>query len=302
MAGCRPHPVASKNVMLYKMPVAGVRSCTAALAVALAVSYCACAQQTTSSLPDAPQAQPAPQTRPDDTSAPTIRNFPRNVLHDQASIWTSPIHIRAHDLLWLAPLGAGIGAAIATDTEAMRNVVSHDKSFNDANTTSSNILTAGMIGAPVVLYGYGFMADEDHPRETGLLGAEAMGDAVVVEQGMKLIFWRERPFPNNARGHFFQSNAGWDSSFPSSHAVVAWSAAAVIASEYPHPLPVILAYAGASAISINRVLGQQHFPSDVVVGSTAGWLVGRMVYRHHHRWTKHKGWAPVPPNPLSNVK
>ena len=255
-----------------------------------------------SPLPDAPQPQnqtpPQPPAAADDSNAPTIANFPRNVLHDQAAIWTSPVHIRAHDLLWLAPLGAGTGAAIATDTDTMRNKVSHDKGFNDANTTTSNILTGGMIGAPVLLYGYGLMSDKEHPRETGLLGAEAMGDAVVVEQAMKVMFWRERPAAHNARGSFFQTGVGLDSSFPSSHSLVAWSAASVIASEYPHPVPVLLAYSGATAISITRVLGQQHFPSDVLVGSAAGWLVGRMVYRHHHRWVERKGWVPVPANPL----
>jgi membrane-associated phospholipid phosphatase len=289
--------------MQSKRTVASCCSRAFLLAAILVLSAAAGAQQSQAALPDAPQAQIGPQqVQTADSAAPTIRNFPGNVLHDQAAIWTSPIHIRAHDLLWLAPLGAGVGAAIATDTDVMRNDVSRNKSFNDANTTTSNILTGGMIAAPVFLYGYGLMSDKDHSRETGLLGAEAMGDAVVVEQGMKLIFWRERPTAHNARGDFFQTNAGWDSSFPSSHTVVAWSAAAVIASEYPHPIPVILAYTGATAIAVNRVLGQQHFPSDVLVGSAAGWLVGRMVYRHHHRWMEHKGWTPIPPNPLGSVK
>ena len=48
-------------------------------------------------LPDAPSPQPSSQ---DDV---TIRNLPRNFLHDQAAIWTSPVDLRAHDLKWLAP-------------------------------------------------------------------------------------------------------------------------------------------------------------------------------------------------------
>lgn len=276
------------------------------LAGALALSRTAGAVTPATTLPDAPQpqnqSQSQEQTAPDN-AAPTIRNFPLNVLHDQAAIWTSPIRIRAHDLLWLAPLGAATGAAIATDTDAMRNVVSHDKGFNNGNTTASNVLVGGMIFAPAVFYGYGLLNDNDHSRETGLLGAEAMADGVVVEQGMKLIFWRERPAVHNARGNFFQTNVGWDSSFPSSHTVIAWSAAAVIAAEYPHPVPVILSYTGAAAIAVTRVLGQQHFPADVLVGSAAGWLIGRMVYRHHHRYVEQKGWIPVPsrPNPFPNT-
>ena len=100
---------------------------------------------------------------------------------------------------------------------------------------------------------------------------------------MKLIFWRERPTLDNDRGRFFQSSASIDSAFPSSHSVLAWSAASVIASEYPHFWTQALVYTGAAGVSITRLMGQQHFPSDVLVGSAAGWLVGRYVYRHHHR-------------------
>ncbi len=270
------------------------------LAGMLCLSLTLRAQPSASELPDLPEpqnnSQPQSQTAPDKGS-PTVRNFPMNVLRDQGVIWTSPVRVRAHDLLWLAPFGAGLGAAIATDQRAMNDVVSRDKSFNDANTNASNVLMGGMIAAPVAMYGLGLMNDNEHARETGILGAEAMVDGVVVEQGMKLIFWRERPGVDNNRGQFFQTHVGWDSSFPSSHTVIGWASAAVIASEYPKPLPVILSYGGASAIALTRVLGQQHFPSDVLVGSAAGWLVGRMVYRHHHRYAEQKGphWNPVKP-------
>jgi membrane-associated phospholipid phosphatase len=110
-----------------------------------------------------------------------------------------------------------------------------------------------------------------------------MIDGVVVEQGMKLIFWRERPSLNNASGHFFKSDAGIDSSFPSSHSVEAWSAAAVLAGEYPSGWTQFLIYSAATGVSLARVMGQQHFPSDVLVGSAAGWLVGRYVFRKHHK-------------------
>jgi membrane-associated phospholipid phosphatase len=31
-----------------------------------------------------------------------------------------------------------------------------------------------------------------------------------------------------------------------------------------------------------RVLARQHFPSDVIVGSAVGWLLGRYVFHKHH--------------------
>lgn len=227
-------------------------------------------------LPDAPQ--PQVESR----SPATIRELPGNILKDQGAIWTSPFRFRAANLKWEVPLLLATGAAIATDHRTLRDVVSLDHNFNNDNTNVSNILIAPYIAAPVVLYGVGHFRGNEHARETGLLGAEALIDGVVVEQGMKLIFWRERPYQDMQRGRFFTSNAGVDSSFPSSHSVLAWSAAAVIASEYRNPATRILVYTGAAGISFTRLMGQQHFPSDILVGSAAGWLIGHYVYKHRH--------------------
>ena len=30
-----------------------------------------------------------------------------------------------------------------------------------------------------------------------------------------------------------------------------------------------------------RVLGQEHFPTDVLVGGAAGWLIGHYVFEKH---------------------
>jgi hypothetical protein len=35
-------------------------------------------------------------------------------------------------------------------------------------------------------------------------------------------------------------------------------------------------------ITVTRVTGKEHFPSDVVIGSALGWYLGRQVYRAHH--------------------
>jgi membrane-associated phospholipid phosphatase len=229
-------------------------------------------------LPDAPEPQ---------TQATNLRSIPRDILRDQAVIWTSPARIRPHDLVWLLPLGAATGVAIATDQRAMRDVVSNDASFNNANINTSNALLGGLVAAPVAIYGFGFFEDHPHAREAGILTGEAMVDGVVVEEGMKLIFWRERPMVDNDRGRFFQSSVGGDSSFPSTHSVIAWSAAATMAGEFPSRWTQAAVYSAATGVSLTRVLGQQHFPSDVLVGSAAGWLIGHYV-AHRHRARYHR--------------
>jgi hypothetical protein len=225
-------------------------------------------------LPDAPPpAQPL-----------TLRETPMNLLRDQGAIWTSPVHLHDSNFRYLIPLGLAVTVAIATDHEAMTEVVSQNPSFNNANTNASNVLVSPFIAASPVMYLAGHFSDSDHARETGILDGEAMLDSVVVEQGMKLIFWRERPTVDNGKGKFFQTNVGWDSSFPSSHSMIAWSSAAVLADEYPGKWKALGIYGMATGVSLTRVLGQDHFPSDVLVGSAFGWMIGHYVYKRHHRW------------------
>ena len=225
-------------------------------------------------LPEAPKPQPPV----------TLKEMPLNILKDQGAIWSSPVRIRDKDLRYLVPLGLGVTLAIATDHQAMTEVVSQNPSFNNTATNASNVLVAPFVAAPVVMYAAGHFVDNDHARETGILSGEALLDAAVVEQGMKLIFWRERPGVDDSKGKFFQTDVGWDSSFPSNHSMLAWSSAAVLADEYPGRWKALGIYGAATGVSLARVLGQQHFPSDVLVGSAFGWMIGHYVYKKHHRW------------------
>jgi membrane-associated phospholipid phosphatase len=131
------------------------------------------------------------------------------------------------------------------------------------------------------LYGVGLFRGDAHARETGILSGEALADSVVVDQVTKIIFRRERPLYNNAAGDFFSSSAGSNNSFPSSHSMLAWSVAGVIAGEYPSKWVQLGAYSLASSVSVMRVLGQEHFPTDVLVGGAAGWLIGHYVFEKH---------------------
>src|SRR5579863_2166153 len=231
------------------------------------------AQAAESSLPDAPTQQ----------QTVTLRDTPANILKDQAAIWSSPVHLRERDLRWLIPLGLATAVTITADHQIMSSEVSHEAKFNHDNVIASDVLTGALIAVPVALIGKGQWFNDDQGKEAGILGGEAIVDGVVVEQGMKLIFWRERPSADGAKGKFFQANAGVDSSFPSSHTVLAWSSAAALAGEYTSWWQQAGLYSMATGVTVTRVLGQQHFPSDVLVGSAAGWLVGHYVYRKHHK-------------------
>ncbi len=275
-----PHPKRSNRLFSF-----------APILAALALNFSFGLQAQTASAPNTAQANvPASASLPDAPSPHlsshdevTIGRVPRNFLQDQGAIWTSPARLRARDLKWIVPLAAATGVALATDHYAMTQVVSQNPSFNQASINASNVMVYSLIATPVVLYGFGHFQQDDHAREAGILTGEAMVDGVVVEQGLKLITWQERPNQDSARGRFFQSSAGVDSSFPSSHTLSAWSAASALAAEYPSRWAQLALYSAATGVGITRVLGQEHFPSDVLVGAAAGWLIGHYVVRRHRR-------------------
>jgi membrane-associated phospholipid phosphatase len=235
-------------------------------------------------LPDAPlpkSVSPIPSD-PNEKDVVTLRAIPYNVLKDQTAIWTSPARIREQNLAFLVPLVLATTVTITADHQIMSSAKLDDASLNSHATTASNGLLGGFVAGPVVIYGLGHIHHDDHATETGILAGEAMVDSLVVDEAMKAVTMRERPTLDSAKGKFFQSSVGLDSSFPSTHSMIAWSSAAVIASEYSGPMTKLTAYGLATGLSVSRVLARQHFPSDVLVGSAVGWLVGRYVFHKHH--------------------
>ena len=256
-----------------------------AWSVCLAVMVAACcghcpsyAQNAGSYLPN------APQSATDSQETVTVRDTPRDILKDQEAIWTSPARIRESNILGPLLLVAATTATMTTDHQVMSSSKLQNPSLNHEAITASNGLLGGFAVAPVLIYGMGRIHHDDHATETGILGGEAMVDALVVDEVMKAISLRERPTLDNAKGRFFQTSVGFNSSFPSTHTMICWSSAAVITSEYGGPLTKLAAYGLATGVSITRVLGREHFPSDVLVGSAVGWMIGRYVAHRHRRF------------------
>ena len=235
-------------------------------------------------LPDAPQPQSQDPAQAGVTDSITLRGTPVRILKDQAAIWTSPARVRDKNLVVLVPLVLATTVAVTTDHQVMSSSKLVDTSLNNYALTASNGLLGGFVVAPVAIYGVGYLHHDDHATETGILAGEAMVDSLVVDELLKAVTMRERPTVDGAKGKFFQTNVGLGSSFPSTHSIIAWSSAAVIAHEYGGPLTQIAAYGLATGVSLTRALARQHFPSDVVVGSAVGWLVGRYIFRKHSKY------------------
>ena len=230
-------------------------------------------------------AQSPPANRPSDppaspTPSPSLeRRFLKNILRDQRAIWTSPFRMSGKDATWLAPLALSTAVLISTDRGTASSLANNDERLEVSRAISYTgaYYTTGGIAATFYLIGRG--RNNPRARETGLLGAEALIDGIIVTKALKTITQRPRPLEDTGRGRFFDGGGA----FPSGHAVSAWSFAAIVAEEYRHrPLVRWSAYGLATAVSLSRFTVRKHFLSDVLVGSAIGYGIGRYVYRAHH--------------------
>lgn len=238
-----------------------------------------------STAPSKPTPTPAPvaHAHVDDShyASDNPVKFLRNIARDQKTIWTSPFKARVEDLNWIVPL-TGVSVGLINADAELASRIKGTSTLGKHSSTLSNGGAALLLGGSGSLYLLGKYTGDDHKKETGILAVEAATNAVIVGEVLKAATQRARPDDGNHQGDFFNSSSISNSAFPSVHGLLAWSAASVLAHEYPGPLTQILAYGIATGVSVARVSGRNHFPSDVVVGSAMGWLIGRQAYKSHH--------------------
>src|SRR5579862_7543089 len=216
-----------------------------------------------------------PTGAPHSSDGRFLSRWTKRGLRDQAGIYMAPFH--RSELKWVIGLPAVTAGLIAIDKHASEAL---SRNGTSASTDISDVGFFGTAGAVGILLVDGEARGDSHALETGVLGAEAMANSGVVYTALQLITERQRPLQGTGRGNFFQTG-GLDNSFPSGHTIITWTAASTIAHEYPKPWVEWLAYGTATAVSVTRFTSLQHFPSDVVVGSTLGYLIGRHIFHAH---------------------
>ena len=226
------------------------------------------------------QATPAPAPSPNPSPPSLEHQFFKNILQDQKAIWTAPLHLERSDAKWMVPLGIGTMALFTTD-----RITGDEIAEFDGQRTVSKVLSApgsiyGVTAVVASFYLTGRAKHDSRARETGVLAAEASINALIVSSAIKGITQRVRPDGGNDRSEFFEGG----NSFPSGHSIQAWSVATVIANEYHDRKAVqIAAYGIASAVSVARFTSGRHYISDALIGSLAGFGIGRYVYHTHHQ-------------------
>jgi membrane-associated phospholipid phosphatase len=206
------------------------------------------------------------------------KGFVRELLSDQRPLWTSPARVKTSDLKWLAPLAGGTAFLFTQDTK-----ISHH--FDNKTSLQESSLKVGKVGGyapwavPSAFLALGKVTGNDRMADTGKKGFQAAIYSQAVMGVMKFVTDRTRP-GDGGNGHFWTGGDG----FPSGHAMQAWALAKVVSDEYSNkPLVKIGMYSFATAVSLSRITAERHYPSDVLVGSAVGYLIGKFVMRDHRQ-------------------
>jgi membrane-associated phospholipid phosphatase len=205
------------------------------------------------------------------------------VAKDQERIWTSPFHTKKSDVRYWLIFGGATATLIAFDARIQRNAPSPPWLVH-LGTEGSYLGTAyTLIPISAGFYFIGSKAGSQKFRETGLLSFEALADAEITSEIIKVIADRQRPQDDGGNGHFFESNDRINASFPSGHSINTFALASVFAHEYHNKTWVkVLAYTYATTVALSRLAANKHFPGDTLAGGAMGWFIGDYVYARRH--------------------
>lgn len=212
-----------------------------------------------------------------------LRDLPRDILRDQEFLWLRPFRPNRSDAPWAAAFFGITAALVSTDADVARNLsdTPPGSGFAFSRRVSQIGGAAGDLGVAGVFYLVGRWRKNERARGTGVLGLRALADSFAVVEALKTVTQRPRPTRDegrvridNANGDFFEGGM----SFPSGHAIAAWSLAAVVSCRSEHRRWVaVVAYSLAGLVSVARTTQRKHFPSDTFVGGALGFMIGRHV-------------------------
>ena len=119
-----------------------------------------------------------------------------------------------------------------------------------------------------------------YKQDTGirLLILAIMGTLVI--QGLKHLFGVDRPPVALDLNSFHLIGSTVKSpSFPSGHTATAFIGAGILAAQYPLTWVKRVVLICAGLIGLSRIMMGVHWPFDVLVGATLGWVIGYYGYK-----------------------
>jgi membrane-associated phospholipid phosphatase len=212
------------------------------------------------------------------------KTYIKSYWHDSRSFILSPAKWHARQWIEFGVVaGAGV-LAYSQDEQIQKYFVGHQSTT--ADNFSKYVFEPFGRFSPVIIGGLyigGRLVKDNRLAGTSLTAAKAFVVSSVCTVVVKQLTHRHRPYQDDIPDH-----ANWDgpfanykyNSFPSGHSEAAFSMATVYAMEYSSTIWVpVLAYTLAVGTAVSRLYENDHWASDVVIGSALGFVTGRFMWK-----------------------
>ena len=197
---------------------------------------------------------------------------------------------------WIAAGGVLLGGALLLD-ESLRTAAIDDGGLAwDDLADRLNPLGNPRYLAPALVTGWaaGRLAGASELSEASAHVLAVLIASGVANGTLKAGVGRERPAGGDPLAFRpFSLENRWQS-FPSGHAVVAFSVASALSGEADRPWVTAVSYGTASLVGWSRVYEDEHWASDVVGGALVGIGASRLALQAIHRHRPHGGRSEAP--------
>ncbi len=217
-------------------------------------------------------------------------SYIKSYWHSGLTVLGQPLHYDWKDWTVFGGVAAATTLAFVYDDEIYDYI---DKTFTNSqsNTISQYTDIFGeelfIVPSIAVTYAIGAIDKNQRLKNMSLATLQSFIFAEVASAGIKVMTCRMRPLEVNESmsqswlGPFatFEST-----SFVSGHATRAFALATTVAGFYPEKKWLgIVSYSLATATSIGRVISEEHWTSDVIVGAALGYFIGRGVVKFNEK-------------------
>ena len=228
--------------------------------------------------------------------------------HSGLTVLSQPLHYDWKDWTVFGGVAAATTLAFVYDDEVYSLV---DKSLNHSQSENiskyTDIFGEEYFILPSVALTYAFSSIGDNCRlkNLSLAALQSFIYAEVASAGLKVLTCRLRPSEFNSQQPTANSqqptansqqpianSQTWlgpfksfeSTSFPSGHAMRSFALATTVSGFYPDKKWVgIVSYSLAMMTSVGRVIGKEHWTSDVIVGAALGYFIGRGVVKFNEK-------------------
>jgi membrane-associated phospholipid phosphatase len=202
------------------------------------------------------------------------------IWRDWGDVYSAPAHFDTGDWLWAGAAVAATFGAWSMD-EDVRSASQRLRSptLDDALVVG-DVFGSGefALGLTALVYGGGALLDDAEARTTGRLLLQSLLYAEFINGLMKMSFGRSRPYTGAGRASFDPFSLDHArTSFPSGHSTAASAIAMTLSKRLDSPVASVLLFGMAGVTMVQRIVSDNHWLSDTVLGAVLGGVVAHAV-------------------------